>query len=107
MVLVVRVHDGNVIRVVLHALATHLRALRVGHAAPSNCEILPHKPSVYSLASARRTLAGSAAADKPMVAYPNPPLPAGFEQAVGPLLSVDDDARIALVTYDEIDGGRP
>ena len=104
---VVRVHDGNIVRIVLHALATHLRALRARHLAPSHCEVLPHKPTVYSLASARQELVERGAPVESMVAYPNPPLPAAFEEAVRPLLSTGDDARIALVTYDQIESGRP
>ena len=102
----VRVHDGNVVRVVLHALATHLRALRVRRIAPTHCEILPHKPSVYSLAGARDALVGHAESRTPTIAYPNPPLPAEFEDVVQPMLTTGDGAYIPLVTYDRIDDGR-
>ena len=46
----VRVHDGNLIRVVLHAMAVHLRALRVQSGVKAGVKVLPHRPSVYSLA---------------------------------------------------------
>ena len=101
----VRVHDGNVVRVVLHALATHLRALRIRRIAPPHCEVLPHKPTVYSLAGAREALVSRAAAGVPTIAYPNPPLPAEFEDTVQPMLATGDDAYIPLVTYDQIDDG--
>ena len=57
----VRVHDGNLIRVVLHAMSTHLRALRVQYQWPG-VKVLPHRPSVYSLT---RHLAPGA-----VIAYP-------------------------------------
>ena len=88
----VRVHDGNLIRVVLHALSAHLRALRVAKVAHESVRVLPHRPSVYSLA------ATAEAKGCMEIAYPAPRLADAYLDAVQPLLG--DDVR--LVTYDEM-----
>ena len=63
----VRVHDGNLIRVVLHSMAAHPRALRAQSMAPE-VQVLPHRPSVYSLSGVLQTgMAGR-------IAYPGPKL---------------------------------
>lgn len=93
---VVRVHDGNLIRIVLHAMAAHLRALRVRSEAPSSVKVLPHRPSVYSLDGRRQ----GAKVDK--IAYPGPRLSEVFTQAVQPMLSEKGAQTVELVTYDEI-----
>ena len=93
----VRVHDGNLIRVVLHAMAAHLRALRVQSTAPPTVNVLPHRPSVYSLRGAMR----AAAPDK--IAYPGPKLPNTFLKAVAPMLRRGAGAA-QLVTFDEFIG---
>lgn len=95
----VRVHDGNVIRVVLHAMSAHLRALRVRCYAPTEVKVLPHLPSVYSLDGIRQL------ADSELVrtvAYPGPKLPVAYSQAVEPILS-QGSLRINLVTFDELE----
>ena len=92
----VRVHDGNIIRVVLHAMATHLRALRVRNQAPAGVRVLPHRPSVYSLDGARQ-----AASRK--IAYPGPRLPDAYKRAVQPILA-KGRPRMELVTFDDLEG---
>ena len=95
----VRVHDGNLIRVVLHAMAVHLRALRAQSALkPSpKVKVLPHRPSVYSLAAAST---GTAGFDQ--VAHPGPRVSRAFEKAVGPILS-SGGSPAKLVTFDELE----
>ncbi len=88
----VRVHDGNLIRIVLHAMGVHLRALRVQYEWPS-VKVLPHRPSVYSLG--RHVAAGA------VIAYPGPKVPHAFRQAVAPILSSTHPAA-TLKTYDEL-----
>ena len=90
----VRVQDGNLIRVVLRAMAAHLRALRVQSIAPA-VTVLPHRPSVFSLSGAVRASATR------KIAYPAPKLPKGYEQAVAPLLH-RGTASVQLVTFDEL-----
>ena len=94
----VRVHDGNLIRVVLHAMATHLRVLRVRSEAPVGVKVLPHRPSVYSLGSSVRTVGSNR-----VIAYPGPRLPNAFARAVQPILG-RGASGVALVTFDELKG---
>ncbi len=89
----VRVHDGNLIRVVLHAMAAHLRALRVHYQWP-DVKVLPHRPSVYSLAGHVRGGAG-------VIVYPGPRLPRAYRIAVAPILNSVAPAA-TLKTYDEL-----
>lgn len=91
----VRVHDGNIFRVVLHAMATHLRALRVRSQAPAGVWVLPHRPSVYSLDGAK-----GAASMK--IAYPGPRLPEAYKRAVQPILA-KGRPRTELVTFDDLE----
>ena len=95
----VRVHDGNLIRVVLHAMAAHLRALRVRSEAPTGVKVLPHRPTVYSLDGG-----GQAVGSNRKIAYPGPRLPNDFAQAVQPILR-RGGASVDLVTFDELGGG--
>ena len=88
----VRVHDGNLIRIVLHALAARLRALRVEKVAHESVCVLPHRPSVYSLAAVKR------AGGFEQIAYPSPRLADAYLASVEPLLG----AGVELVTYDEM-----
>ena len=90
----VRVHDGNLIRVVLHAMAVHLRALRVQSVAPG-VKVLPHRPSVYSLSG------GVQANQASKIAYPAPKLPRTYVQAVAPILR-RGSSHVQLVTFDEL-----
>ena len=99
---VVHVHDGNVIRVVFHALACHLRMLRVQCLAGAADAILPHKPTPYSLLSTCDALRQGNRRKVPRIAYPNPPLPAEFLDSVRPILEARQPA-VALVTHDEIE----
>ena len=91
----VRVHDGNLIRVVLHAMAAHLRALRVQSIAPATVNVLPHRPSVYSLSGIVQTGMPS------KIAYPGPRLPNTFLKAVAPMLR-RGSAETELVTFDNL-----
>ena len=93
----IRVHDGNLIRVVLHAMGTHLRALRVASGAARSVKVLPHRPSVYSLAGAGRAGAGF---DE--IAHPAPKVPDCYDKAVQPILKSGEPAA-RLVTFDELE----
>ena len=97
----VRVHDGNIIRVVLHAMAAHLRALRVQSQVPAGVRVLPHRPSVYSLDGASQA---ASVGTKGKIAYPGPRLPESFRRAVEPILA-QGGRRLDLVTFDDL-GGR-
>ena len=92
----VRVHDGNLIRVILHAMAAHLRALRVRSEAPNGVKVLPHRPSVYSLEKASRKGSGNKT-----IAYPGPKLSNAYTHAVEPLLT-QGNLPVKLVTFDEL-----
>ena len=93
----VRVHDGNLIRVVFHAMGTHLRALRVASVAAATVKVLPHRPSVYSLAGAVR-----ASADLKQIAHPAPKVPDAYDGAVQQILRSAGGAA-KLVTFDELE----
>ncbi|MDE0305262.1 MAG: toll/interleukin-1 receptor domain-containing protein [Albidovulum sp.] len=95
----VRVHDGNLIRVVLRAMAVRLRALRVQSAVKPGLKVkvLPHRPSVYSMAAAGT---GSVGFDR--VAHPGPKVPGVYEKAVDPILSAGGSPT-KLVTFDELE----
>ena len=95
----VRVHDGNLIRVVLHAMAAHLRALRVQREAPTGVAVLPHRPSVYSLGGVSQGGGGIHT-----IAYPGPRLPDAYTRAVQPMLR-QTNPQVDLVTFDELQGG--
>lgn len=99
---VVHVHDGNVIRVVFHALGCHLRMLRAQCQAGYDDTILPHKPTTYSLLSACESLKPLDPLKPSKIAYPNPPLPVEYANSVRPFLQTLG-TKVALVTYDEID----
>lgn len=88
----VRVHDGNLIRVVLHAIGAHLRALRVQSQAPQ-ATVLPHRPTLYSLTSA----AGTGG----LIAYPGPRVPHAYHDALEPILS-SGPSPARLRTFDEL-----
>ena len=94
----VRVYDGNLIRVVLHAMAAHLRALRVRSEAPHGVMVLPHRPSVYSLDNGSRSAGGIHT-----IAYPGPKLSDAYTLAVQPMLMLAG-AHVELVTFDELEG---
>ena len=93
----VRVYDGNLIRVVLHAMAAHLRALRVQSEAPDGVKVLPHRPSVYSLDRESRGADGIHT-----IAYPGPKLSETYTRAVQPVLTLGR-APLELVTFDELE----
>ena len=94
----VRVHDGNLFRVVLHATAAHLRALRARSQAPIKVKVLPHRPSVYSLIGAMKS---GQIGHLNKVAYPGPKLPEEYRLAVEPIL-VQGGKQLELVTFDEM-----
>jgi len=93
------VYDGNLIRVVLHAMAVHLKALRVRSEAPQGVKVLPHRPSVYSLDGVYQL-----AHDNQTIAYPGPRLPDTYIRAVRPILE-RRTSKLDLVTFDELAGG--
>ena len=95
----VRIHDGNIIRVLLHAMATHLRALRIKSQAPTGIKILPHRPSVYSLNGIIKAANG---AKVTKIAYPGPKLSSAFRRAVEPILA-QSEYQIELVTFDDLE----
>lgn len=94
----VRVYDGNLIRVVLHAMAAHLRALRVRSEVPVGVRVLPHRPSVYSLDSESHSASGIHT-----IAYPGPKLSETYTQAVRPMLMLAG-RPVELVSFDELEG---
>ena len=94
----VRVHDGNLIRVVLHAMAAHLRALRVQSEAPEDVKVSPHRASVYSLGGEHLRRGGTRT-----IAYPGPRLPDAYLRAEQPMLE-RDDSDVNLVTFDQMEG---
>ena len=94
----VRVHDGNLIRVVLHAMATHLRALRVQSEAPRGVKVLPHRPTVYSLECGSQEASGNH-----IIAYPGPKLSDAYMEALEPMLT-RGRLCVKLVTFDELEG---
>ena len=101
---VVHVHDGNVIRVVFHALGCHLRMLRAKSLAVNDDVILPHKPTkptTYSLRSACESLRPRDPRKTARIAYPNPPLPVQYTDSVRPILQARQP-EVALVTHDDI-----
>lgn len=89
----VRVHDGNLIRVILHAMAAHLRVLRVRSEAPSKVKVLPHRPSMYSLGPVCQAV-NSGQISK--VAYPGPKLPMET-------ILIQGRQPVELVTFDELE----
>ena len=89
----VRVHDGNLIRVVLHAMGAHLRALRVQYQWPT-VKVLPHRPTLYSLT-------GDACAGAGVIAYPGPKAPPTYLDALARILS-SAQPPATLMTYDEL-----
>ena len=89
----VRVQDGNLIRVVLHAMAAHLKVLRIQYGRPQNVKVLAHRPSVYSLASAKDS--------HNEIAYPDPKVSDEFIEAIEPILS-SNRQRVKLTTYDDL-----
>ena len=95
----VRVHDGNLIRVILHATAAHLRALRMRSQTTSEVKVLPHRPSVYSLEGAIKS---AKVGHLSKVTYPGPKLPEDYRRAVEPILA-QGPRQLELVTFDEME----
>lgn len=95
----VRVHDGNLIRIVLHAMVAHLRVLCVQSEAPAGVTVLPHRPSVYSLGGVSR-----GAHRSHTIAYPGPRLPDAYKRAVRPILG-QVGRTVDLVPFDELVSG--
>lgn len=94
----VRVHDGNLIRIIFHAFATHLRVLRVMSEASVGIKVLPNRPSVFSIGEVCR-LGGS----YQKIAYPGPRLAEAYIRAIDPILS-QATPPVELITYDDIGG---
>ncbi|MXY52162.1 MAG: hypothetical protein F4Y86_06515 [Gammaproteobacteria bacterium] len=59
-------------------------------------KVLPHRPSVYSLAGVRRASAGFE-----QIAHPAPKVPDAYDRAVRPILRSAGGAA-KLVTFDEL-----
>ena len=101
----VKVHDGNLIRVVLHAIACHVRMLRIQSRIGDDLnhyEVLAHKPSQYSLYGAIGGLMYRLKANaKATIVYPNPRLPDDYLEAVKPMLETSG-LNIELLAYDEL-----
>ncbi len=103
----VKVHDGNLVRVILHAMAYDLRMLRYqallnGFSSQYKYIVLPHKPSVYSINGAVSTLEKDASkTEKPgRIVYPNPPLPADYASSIKPILKENCE----LLSIDQLMG---
>ncbi len=94
----VRVHDGNLIRIILHAFSRHLRVLRVMSEVSIGVQVMPNRPSVYSISEVCRLGGGNY-----QLAYPGPRLSEAFIRAVDPILS-QAIPPLQLVTYDEVEG---
>ena len=90
----VRVHDGNLIRIILHAMAAHLRVLRMRSVAPNMVKVLPHRPSLYSLEIACQA---ACMGQISKVAYPGPKLPVET-------ILIQGRQAMELVTFDELEG---
>lgn len=74
-------------------MAAHLRVLRVQYDKPQDLKVLPHRPSVYSLAGLKIS--------HNEIAYPGPRVSAEYIQAVAPILS-SGGQTIKPTTYDEL-----
>jgi len=108
----VHVHDGNLIRVLLHAIACHLRPLRLeariqlGESRSTSVPrriVLPRHPSEISLHSAVKVLRDTDPhAEEAQIIYPNPPLHQFSLDAVQPILD-DATPKIRLITPDELE----
>lgn len=93
----IRLYDGNLIRVVLHAMSAHLRALRIeSMTVKERVKVLPHRPSVYSLSNT----VSDGGYDK--IAHPAPKVPQEYRDAVGPILN-SSGHETTLVSFDELE----
>ncbi len=110
----VHVHDGNLIRVLLHAVACHLRPLRLearirlaesgssSNPIPERI-VLPRHPSEISLHSTVTELRGKTPrVQEAQIVYPNPPLHQFSLDAMQAILS-DDVLKISLITPDQLE----
>lgn len=94
---IVRLHDGNLIRVVLHAMSAHLRALRLESiTVNASVKVLPHRPTVYSLSNS------VSSDDYVRIAHPPPKVPEEYKRAVRPILH-SNGHDVKLVTFDELE----
>ena len=93
----IRLYDGNLIRVVLHAMSIHLRALLIESTTDNkSVKVLPHRPTVYSLSN----VVTSGMYDK--ITHPPPIVTEEFRDAVMPILNLSGQETI-LVPYDELE----
>ncbi|MEM7406275.1 MAG: hypothetical protein AAF458_13335 [Pseudomonadota bacterium] len=102
----VRIGDGNLLRAILHASASHVRLMRdrfmANKAKQGAFEVLPRHPSVISLAGAMKRLeARSTGNTDARIYYPSPRLPDVFVAAVQPMLS-NDDVSARLCSMDDV-----
>ncbi len=112
----VRVQDGNLIRVVFQAMASHLKALRIESGIPHDPHdpersfrdrsiVLSRRPSEISLDGALRALESHRKSNdhrRAMIIYPNPKLSDGHHQAILPMLE-SKSFEVALITFDELE----
>lgn len=108
----VRVGDGNLIRILLHAIAVHLRALRARYqlrarfpraSAADAWVYLPRFPNEINLQSALEDL-GSPPEGR--IVHPNPRLPAAHRDAL--IARLGAKSGVQLMSLDEaLSGGSP
>ena len=102
----VKVHDGNLVRVLLLSMAYDLRRLsyqvQLNNLSDNNDYIvLPHKPSVYSIKGAIAWFNKSSnIVGRSRIVYPNPPLPDDYLDSIKPLLP----QHCELVRIDQLMG---
>ena len=87
-----RLSDGNLLRLILHACASHVRFLRdrymAAHSQQGDWEVLPRHPTALSLAGALGRLnTGRKPGPGARIYYPPPRLPAAYIEAIKPMLA--------------------
>ena len=90
----VRVHDGNLIRVILRAVAVHLKVLRaefqvlgIARRKKVRCVVLPRHPSEISLRGALDELSrGTMPSGGAKILHPSPALSPVYQRAVQPII---------------------
>jgi len=93
----IRLYDGNLIRVVLHAMSAHLRVLRIESTTVNeNLKVLPHRPSVYSLSNIVREGTWN------KIVYSAPKVPDEYKNAVMPIFTVIGQETM-LVSFNELE----
>ncbi len=103
----VRIHDGNLIRILLHAMACHLRALcleaRTQRDDDTKRIVLPRHPSVIALQGVLENLKSTCTpANTVDIIYPTPRLSGDELHAFDRFLNADD-LQVRLLTADELE----